>query len=382
MSSQRADVLVAGAGPVGLFLACELRRLGRTCVVLERDAGPSTHSKALAIMPKTLQLFQSAGVADEFLAAVNRVRSLRFDTPHRSVSVSFESVRARTPFPFVSILPQWKTEALLAARLRALGGEIRYGHALESIETSDDGVRAIVRSERGVHTFDAAYGAGCDGVRSTVRERSGIEFNGISYHRQASLADVRVRTNVPVDEAVVHVDRRGLTTLFPISAGVRRIVVVTPQEIVPEQLTVAWLQDRIERCGLSATHIEGVIWSSVFRVHRRLAARMRAGRVLLAGDAAHAHSPVGGQGMNTGLHDAWALAQSLCSALDGDEGALGTYERERLAAAREVVHRTDFLTRALAHPNPALCIGRELLAPYIIGMPVLRDRMVRALLTA
>lgn len=380
MSVQRTDVLIAGAGPVGLFLACELRRMGRTCIVLERNAGTSTHSKALAIMPKTVQLFEDAGIAGEFLASVNRIRLLRFDTPRRSVRVSFANVR--TPFPFVSILPQWETEALLAARLRALGGEVRYGEALEAVEAHEDGVRARVASAHGSYSVQASYAAGCDGVRSTVRECANIAFGGISYRQQALLADVRVRTDMPPDEAFVHVDRRGLLTLFPISAEVRRIVIVAPQETLSGDPSAEWLQSRLERCSLAGTRIEEVMWASLFRVHRRLASRMRAGRILLAGDAAHAHSPVGGQGMNTGLHDAWSLAKALCRALDGQEGALETYERERLAVAREVVRRTDFLTRALAHPNPALCIGRELLAPYIIGMPVLRDRMVRALLTA
>ena len=380
MSVQRADVVIAGAGPVGLFLACELQRKGRTCIVLERNAGPSTHSKALAIMPRTLHLFEDAGIAAEFLAAVNRVSSLRFDTPRRSVRVSFADVR--TPYPFVSILPQWKTEALLAARLRALGGEVRYGDALETIEEYEAGVRARVASARGAYTVEASYAAGCDGVRSTVRECAGIAFSGVSYRQQALLADVRVRTGVPPDEAFVHVDRRGLLTLFPISAELRRIVIVAPRETLSGDPYAAWLQSHLERCALQGTRIDELLWASTFRVHRRIAARMRAGRVLLAGDAAHAHSPVGGQGMNTGLHDAWSLAKALCAALDRDEHALDAYARQRLAAAREVVRRTDFLTRALAHPHPALCVGREFLAPYVIGMPVLRDRMVRALLTA
>lgn len=377
---QRADVVIAGAGPVGLFLACELQRMGRSCVVLERNAGPSTHSKALAIMPKTLQIFQDAGIAGAFLETVNRVHALQFHTPHRSLSVSF--ARVRTPFPFVSILPQWKTEALLAAQLRALGGAIRYGHALEAIESSESGVRARVSSDGQAYSIDAAYAAGCDGVRSTVRESAGISFDGISYRERALLADVRVCTGFPHDEAFVHVDRRGMLTLFPISAELRRIVIVATQEPLPENPDAVYLRERAERCGLGGTRIDEVTWTSTFRVHRRLASRMRAGRILLAGDAAHAHSPVGGQGMNTGLHDAWFLARALCSALDGNAGALDAYERRRLAVARDVVRRTDFLTRALAHPNPALCVGREFIAPYVIGMPVLRDRMVRALLTA
>ncbi len=378
----RVDVLVVGAGPVGLFLAGELLRRGHSCIVVERNQTPSTHSKALALMPRTLQVFERAQIADAFLPEINRVTGVRFVTPRRATYVSFANVP--TAYPFVSILPQWKTEALLAARVIELGGEILYAHAFERFEQHDSGVRAYVRAGNTTCEIDARYLAGCDGVRSTVREQADISFAGRSYPEHAILADVPVQTDVPVDEARVHITRSGVLTLFPMSARMRRIVVIAPQERLPQFASRLWLQERLTRAGLHQTIAGDPVWSSSFRVHRRVARRMRAGNVFLAGDSAHAHSPVGGQGMNTGLMDAWTLARMLSAVLEGKEPdtALETYEAQRLPVARSVVRRTDLLMQALAHPNPLICVGRELLAPYVVRIPVLRDRMVRRLLTA
>jgi 2-polyprenyl-6-methoxyphenol hydroxylase-like FAD-dependent oxidoreductase len=359
------DVLVVGAGPVGLFLACELLRRGHTCTIVERNSTPPAHSKALAIMPRTLQMFEHAGICDEFLAEVNRVRGVRFVTPRSSAYVGFSHLD--TPYPFVSILPQWKTESLLRARLQQLGGTVLYGHEFTGFE----GVRA-------------RYVAACDGVGSTVRKLTGIPFTGRTYEDRALLADIRVKTPVPLDEARVHIDRTGMVTLFPINESVRRIVVVSPREALPDPASREWLQARIERAAIPAAIDGPPLWVSTFGVHRRVARRMRAGNVFLAGDAAHAHSPVGGQGMNVGFEDAWILAGLLSSVLHGyaHESQLDRYERLRLPAARAVVRHTDLLLRALAHPSRAMRVGREYLAPYIIRIPALRERVVRELLTA
>jgi 2-polyprenyl-6-methoxyphenol hydroxylase-like FAD-dependent oxidoreductase len=153
---------------------------------------------------------------------------------------------------------------------------------------------------------------------------------------------------------------------------------------LPHVASAGWLQTRLADAGLPVVVTKEPLWSSLFRVQRRVVPRMRSGNIFLAGDSAHAHSPVGGQGMNLGLEDAWALAQSLSSVLHGqaDDSAFDDYEARRLRVARAVVRRTDALLRALAHPHPLIGVGRELLAPYVIGMPVVRKRVVRDLLTA
>lgn len=378
MSARSADVLIAGAGPTGLFLACELHRLGRSCILVEQDAAPSSLSKALAIMPKTLDLFQRCGLAQPFLDALNPVRTLRFQTPHRRAQISFAGMA--TAYPFVGILPQWKTQALLAARLSALGGAVCYGARLTGLHQLDEGVTGRIETATETYEIRASYAAGCDGARSSVRSLAGIAFDGLSYPQNALLADAQVSTDVPLDEAVVHVDRNGLLTLFPLSPDVRRVVVAA-QDTATSDVARA-IRDHLEHSAPGLARIRKVYWAGSFRVHRRIAARLRAGRILIAGDAAHLQSPVGGQGMNTGLHDAAALARALHAALAGDAAALDVYGRERLDEAGRVVRRTDALTRALAHPNAAMRIGREYFAPAIVQIPAVRDRIVRSLLTA
>jgi 2-polyprenyl-6-methoxyphenol hydroxylase-like FAD-dependent oxidoreductase len=379
---KRIDVLVVGGGPVGLFLSAQLLRLGHSCIVVERNANTSIHSKALAIMPRTLEMFDRVGLSQSFVSRVNRVRGVRFVTPRAASYVGFDD--AATRYPFVSILPQWKTEALLLEQLWQAGGTVRYGHNFTRFSAERAGVRATIGSGQRSYEVDARYLIGCDGVGSAVRDQAAIPFPGTSYDTPAVLADVAVETAIPPDEARVHMCRGRVVTLFPMSATIRRIVVIAPREVLPPVASAGWLQSRVADADMPVAVTQEPLWCSLFRVQRRVVPRMRSGNILLAGDSAHAHSPVGGQGMNLGLEDAWALAQSLSSVLRGeaDESAFDYYEARRLRVARAVVRRTDMLLRALAHPHPLLGVGRELIAPYVIGMPVVRNRVVRDLLTA
>jgi 2-polyprenyl-6-methoxyphenol hydroxylase-like FAD-dependent oxidoreductase len=374
------EVLVAGAGPVGLFLAAELRRRGRSCIVIERNQGPSSYSKALAIMPRTLEIFDIAGIGAQFSEAINRVDGVRFVTPRASAHVAFGTLQ--TTHPYIGILPQYRTEEILRMRLQQLGGGVRYGHEFIHVRTSRDAVCATVKTQERTYEINARYLIGCDGVRSAVRQCAGIPFEGGSYPEGALLADVHVSTHVPPNEARVHIARHGIVTMFPIDDEVRRVVVISPGETLPQEATRAWLQQRLIRAHFDGTVLtRDPVWSSAFRAHHRVARHLRRGNVFLAGDAAHTHSPVGGQGMNIGLHDAWNLSWKLGAVLGGEapESLLDTYEPERLPVADEVVRRTDVLTKALAHPHPIARIGRELFAPLIARIPLVNEPLVREL---
>jgi 2-polyprenyl-6-methoxyphenol hydroxylase-like FAD-dependent oxidoreductase len=376
---ERVETLVVGAGPAGLFLATELYRRSRTCMVIEQSPTPSTHTKALAVMPGTLELFERAGIAQAVLRAGNRIDGVRFCTPRSSAFVPFAGIRSA--YNYVCILPQWKTQELLEARLRELGGTVCYGHTLVSLQTRADGVDATVETPDGLRTVRARFAVGCDGVSSTVREQAGISFRGIFYPGTALLSDAIVRTGISAREARVHVYGRGVVTLFPMSATLRRVVVIAAGEELPPRADAAWLKMRLHEAGYRDVEIEEIRWSNAFRVSRRLAGAMRRGNVFLAGDSVHTHSPVGGQGMNIGLHDAFNLAEKLSRVLAGaaPESLLDCYERERLPIARAVLRRTDVLTRALAHPNPLLRVTRERIAPAVAGLPIVYGPMIRRL---
>lgn len=374
------EVLVAGAGPVGLFLASELLRRGRSCAILERNAGPSSYSKALAIMPRTLEIFEIAGIAERFSAEINRIDGVRFVTPRASSYVSFSSLRSA--HPYIGILPQYRTEAILASRVRELGGQIAYEHEVVDLQEESGMVRVQVRARDTMRELRARYVVGCDGVRSTVRQCAGIAFEGGTYPEGAVLADVHVDTAIALNEARVHLDRRSIVTMFPMNENIRRVVVISPGEELPQSASRVWLQQRLERARFDGSAITGEpVWSNRFQAHRRVARHMRRGNIFLAGDAAHTHSPVGGQGMNIGLHDAWNLGWKLSHVLSGEssQSLLDTYERERLPVAGEVVRRTDVLTKALAHPNPMARIARELFAPLVARIPLVNAPLVREL---
>lgn len=377
--SDFAETLVVGAGPVGLFLAAELLRRGRECVLVERALEPSMHTKALAIMPGTMEMFEVAGIAQRFANAANRIDGVRFVTPRRSAYVPFREIPSA--YNYVSILPQWKTQALLAGRLAELGGEVRFGCTLVDLHQRAGSVEVSLDTSRGSRTVRARYVIGCDGVTSTVRDLAGIAFRGGSYPGTALLADTPVRTSVPANEARVHVHRGGVVTMFPMSGDFRRVVVIAPREVLPQTAARDWLQERLHIAGYAGVEIGEPSWSNRFRVHRRIASIMRRGNVFLAGDSVHTHSPVGGQGMNVGLRDAWCLAEKLAAVLaqEAPETLLDGYERERLPVAKAVLRRTHTLTRALAHPHPFLRIARESIAPAIAGFPAVYGPMIRRL---
>lgn len=377
--TESCETLVVGAGPSGLFLTSELYRLGRQCVLVERANAPSSYSKALAVMPGTMELFERAGIAQAFAAAANRIDGVRFVTPRGSAFVPFGSIRSA--YNYVSILPQWKTQELLAARLAQLGGAVRYAWSLTALRDRGDGVEATLQSPLGTRTIRARYIVGCDGIHSTVRQEAGIAFEGSSYPGAALLADSVVRTCVPANEARVHVSGGAVVTMFPISDSLRRIVVIAPREHLPERAEREWLEERLRQAGYPDAYVEKTVWSNGFRVQRRIASAMRRNAVFLAGDSVHTHSPVGGQGMNVGLHDAFDLASKLARVLAGDapDSLLDAYERERLPVARSVLRRTHVLTRALAHPNPVVRAVRERLAPAIAGLPMVYEPVIRRL---
>jgi 2-polyprenyl-6-methoxyphenol hydroxylase-like FAD-dependent oxidoreductase len=267
-----------------------------------------------------------------------------------------------TKFPYTLMLPQDSTERILVDRLTAGGGAVHWNHRLTGLEQDDQGVTATVAGPGDtVHRIRARYVAGCDGMHSAVRDRAGIGFTGDRYAESFVLADVRMRWPYPGDEVNLFFSPRGLVVVAPLPD--QRYRVVATLDDAPERPDAAAVQTLLDARGPvhSPARVTDVVWSSRFRVHHRLADSYRRGPVFLAGDAAHVHSPAGGQGMNTGIQDAMVLARLLTEALTDHAGPvdLDAYERQRRPVAAGVVAMTDRLTRAATARNPVARLVRN-----------------------
>jgi 2-polyprenyl-6-methoxyphenol hydroxylase-like FAD-dependent oxidoreductase len=341
------NVVIVGAGPTGLTLACLLAAEGVPFVLLERLAEGLNTSRAAVIHARTLEVLEELQVSERLRAEGHIVPQFTLrDRDQALLTLRFDQLPTR--YAHTLMIPQYRTEAILLDRLREFGHDVRRPFAVSDLRQDAEGVTLTVAANGGApHTLRARYVVGADGMHSTVRERAGIGFTGESYAQTFMLADVRMNWPLSDREVMLFVSPAGLVVVAPLPGGRHRVVATVDD--APEQPDIADVQQLLDARGPTrgTTRIHEIVWSSRFRVHHRLADRYRAGRILLAGDAAHVHSPAGGQGMNTGIQDAVALGHALCAALNGraNERALDEYERIRRPVAARVVAFTDRMTR-------------------------------------
>jgi 2-polyprenyl-6-methoxyphenol hydroxylase-like FAD-dependent oxidoreductase len=347
------DVLVVGAGPSGLTLAASLVNSGVATTVVDRQAAGANTSRAAVVNARTLEVLDGIAVARRLVKeGVPAPRFTIRDGARTLIPVDFSVLP--TDYPYSLMVPQATTERLLLDRLTELGGTVIRPKVLTSVTQDADGATA---------TFDdgdvirARYVVGADGIHSIVREQAGIGFEGGEYEESFTLADVRLRGEALADEVILFWAKAGLTVVAPLPGDVFRIV--APVTDAPEEPSAAFIQQILDERGLGAGRmvVTDVIWGSRFRIHHRVADAYRAGRLLLAGDAAHVHSPAGGQGMNLGIQDAVALAEALAAVLGGAaDSVLDDYGTARRAIAQQVVEMTDRLTRLATLPRAARTI--------------------------
>jgi 2-polyprenyl-6-methoxyphenol hydroxylase-like FAD-dependent oxidoreductase len=340
------EVAVVGAGPSGLTIATMLAAYGLRTVVLDRAAGPGAHSRAAVIQARTLETLEPLGIVDEMLRRGVKVPHFGVrDRDRRLLAVDFEVLP--TAHPYTLMLPQDETEHLLREALHRQDEEVLWGYEVTSVRQCTSGVDLTVRSPQGDKQVRARYVIGCDGAYSVVREAVGIPFEGATYSESFVLADVRMDWQLPDDEVQLFFSPEGLVVVAPLPHGQHRVV-ATADEAPPEP-TLADVQALLDARGprTPRPRVEEVVWSSRFRVQHRVAVAFREGAVFLCGDAAHVHSPAGGQGMNTGIQDAANLAWKLALVLRGQasDSLLDSYERERRQIAQGVVSLTDRITR-------------------------------------
>ena len=378
-SAVDTDVLIVGAGPVGLFLANECARRGLRWRLIEARASQSEHSKALAIFPRTLEIFDMAGVVAPFLEAANRVTAVAVIAHGRRLA-HMRFAPEESPYSFIAMVPQNVTEKLLADELRRRGGDIHYETTFVSAEQRDGHVNVTLDRKGEAASLTASILVGCDGAHSAVRHTLGLPLEGGEYRDSFMLADVETNNALPADELQLCPSELGPLAIFPMSAERRRIV-ATVDQAEGEAPSLELVRKVLGERAPSGIEAHSLHWSSYFRIHHRNVARMRTGRIFIAGDAAHIHSPFGGQGMNTGLHDAWNLAWKLDLFLrgNGNDGLLDSYGAERLPVIKEVIHTTDMLTKVMGTPNKLAQVLRDTFIPMVSRLAPFQHAFVQKL---
>lgn len=336
------DVLVVGAGPTGLAVATVLALRGVDVTVVDGQAEGANTSRAAVVHARTLEVLATLGVSEELTrrglhAPLFTIR----DRDRVLVPVRFDHLPTR--YPYALMVSQAVTEEVLLRRFTELGGRVHRPLRLKEWAQREDGITATLDDGQSLR---ARYLVGADGMHSTVREGAGIGFGGSDTGESFSLADVRITGGLPTEEVVLFFAPMGLLVSAPLPDGSFRLVAAVDE--APERPDTAYVEALLRARGPEGVEVkvQEVLWGSRFRVHHRVADRFRVGRVLLAGDAAHVHSPAGGQGMNLGLQDAVALGEALAEVLAGaPETRLDGYEARRRPIAQEVVSFAHRLTR-------------------------------------
>ena len=386
MVDTATEVLVVGAGPTGLTLASELTRYGISCRLIEALDEPVVYSKAAAIHARTLEVFDNMGVADDILLVAKELQGGRVYSGGKVVGrFSFDGMDSA--YPHVYGVSQRDTELVLAKHLERLGGRVERGTKLASFVEDGGRVNATVEGKEGATTtVDSRWLVGCDGAHSAVRHGLGFTFEGNAYEEHLIQADVHLDfpTRGDGDEILMFLSPDGPLAMFPLfkDGRYRLIVFLLPGTPDPE-VTLETFQRFCNERGPKGVSVSDPAWMVPFRIHCRRANKYRAGSVFIAGDAAHVHSPVGGQGMNTGIQDAYNLAWKLALVTRGRARPeiLDSYEAERLPVAKALLAATDTATRGVSTMAPlknALAVGiRNQLLGTLTGLSFVTKRVAR-----
>lgn len=383
----RSDVLIIGAGPTGLVLALWLTQLGVRVRIIDKTMEPGTTSRALAVQARTLELYRQLDLADEVVRLGHKTPGVNlWVRGRRAARVAFERVGVgMTPYPFLHIFPQDEHERLLIERLGAHGVIVKRGLELLDFDDTGDAITARLRRPDGAEELcQADYIAGCDGARSRVREIIGGDFPGGTYRHLFYVADVQAQGPAINGELHVDLDEADFVAVFPLAGeGRARLIGTVMDERADraDSLTFADISDHA--IGNMKVRVERVNWFSTYHVHHRVTDQFRVGRAFLLGDAAHIHSPAGGQGMNTGIGDAINLAWKLAAVLAKRAGdsLLDSYQAERIGFARRLVATTDQAFRFATAQGRLADVVRTRLAPLLIprimGVEAVREFLFR-----
>src|SRR5262245_20302976 len=384
LTGKPTQALIVGAGPTGLVMAVWLTRLRVAVRIVDKTAAPGTTSRALAVQARTLEFYRQIGLADTVVARGREVSAANLWVAGRQIArlVLGDMGAGISPYAYAFIFSQDEHERLLIDCLADAGVSVERN--TECLGFDERGDRVVARLKGGdgrVDSCEASFVAGCDGAHSRVRETLSIGFAGGTYEHLFYVADVEARGAVMNGEIHVALDRTDFLALFPLKhARHVRLVGTVREEAAHRRESLTWQDVGRRVMEWLRVDVERVHWFSTYHVHHRVADRFRSGRAFLLGDAAHIHSPVGGQGMNTGIGDAVNLAWKLASVLQGrvDDRTLDTYEPERIAFARRLVATTD---QAFTGVTSSTAIARALRLHVVPSLlpPLLRLKVFRHL---
>ena len=376
------DVLVVGAGPTGLTLAAQLQAMGATCRIVDRQPDRVHESRALAVQPRTLEVLRGLGITQELLKRGNDAVWVQLHAGTRVVRIRlFGLGLADTAYPFLLFVSQADTEQVLIDHLAARGVGVERRVELVGSHADQGAVTCTLRHGDGrTEQVHSRYLVGCDGAHSTVRRAAGIPFQGGAYPQTFALADLEVDSGLDGDTAYAWLGQVGILFLFPLGRPASwRLLGMHPTlqgREAPARPSLAELQALADHFTGGRLRLRDPVWLTYFRLAHRHASRYRAGRVFLAGDAAHLHSPAGAQGMNTGIQDAWNLGWKLALVSRGvaQEALLDSYDAERRPVGRYVVRFTDRAFAVTTSTNPILRALRTQLVPRVLPLVLRLDR--------
>jgi 2-polyprenyl-6-methoxyphenol hydroxylase-like FAD-dependent oxidoreductase len=370
--ARNTDVLIIGAGPTGLVLALWLNRLGVGVRIIDKTAEPGTTSRALAVQARTLEFYSQIGLAETVVEHGRKTMAANLWVAGKQAAhaVLGEMGVGLSPFPYVLIFPQDEHERLLIERLAEAGVQVERRTELTAFEDTGSRIVAHLQSPDGLQeTCEAAYIAGCDGAHSIVRQSLEIGFAGGIYDHLFYVADVQASGATMNGELHIALDNSDFLVVFPLRAqGQARLIGTIRQQAEPQH-DLSWNDVNTSVLRWISIDIKRVNWFSTYRVHHRVAAHFSKGRAFLLGDAAHVHSPVGGQGMNTGIGDAVNLAWKLAAVVRGQAAVslLDSYEPERIAFARRLVATTDRAFTAATSSGKVARFIRLHLVPLLLA---------------
>jgi 2-polyprenyl-6-methoxyphenol hydroxylase-like FAD-dependent oxidoreductase len=374
-------ILIVGAGPTGLTLAHELLRRGIRPRLIEKTPQASPNTKALGVLPRTLEALAPAGITKEMLAQGVQVPTFSVWSAGRHRARLDFSRAVESPYPFILMIPQHTTEAILTDSIMRQGSRVERGIELVSLTQRAECVEAVLRHADGTEEYTrSTFLIGCDGAHSTVRHLLGARFVGTTAAQSFATGDIRMHGKMPHNQALAYLNQGHLLAYFPLPDGQHRFLLAHPPRETPQgEVTLEEIQQAIEICGPVGAWATDPRWLARYHVHQRRVERYVHQRVLLAGDAAHIHSPLAAQGMNTGIQDAINLAWKLALVVQGRAPArlLESYQIERARVGRRLLRVDTLLTCLASLHHPLATAIRDRVTPYLMQHPQTQHLLTR-----